>query len=162
MKALTLTQPWATLVAIGAKTIETRSWRTSHRGLIAIHAAVGFPAACRALCGRPPFADVLAAAGYHSRVAQLTAECGKVLAVVDLKGCWETFPSSLNPEAWRTVFGGAPHEEAFGDYSSGRWGWRMEGLQRMAEPVPVRGFQQLWSLPADVEAAVMAQVRGWR
>ena len=28
MKALTLTQPWATLVAIGAKRIETRSWAT--------------------------------------------------------------------------------------------------------------------------------------
>ena len=43
MKALTLTQPWATLVAIGAKRIETRSWRTSYRGPLAIHAAKGFP-----------------------------------------------------------------------------------------------------------------------
>ena len=31
MKALTLTQPWATLVAIGAKRIETRIWRTDYR-----------------------------------------------------------------------------------------------------------------------------------
>lgn len=44
MKALTLTQPWATLVAIGAKRIETRSWRTNFRGRIAIHAAKGFQA----------------------------------------------------------------------------------------------------------------------
>ncbi|MFL5577327.1 MAG: ASCH domain-containing protein [Gemmatimonadaceae bacterium] len=43
MKALTLTQPWATLVAIGAKTIETRSWPTHYRGEVAIHAAKGFP-----------------------------------------------------------------------------------------------------------------------
>jgi hypothetical protein len=43
MKALTLTQPWATLVAIGAKTIETRSWPTSYRGPLAIHAAKGYP-----------------------------------------------------------------------------------------------------------------------
>ena len=27
MKAITLHQPWATLIADGAKTIETRSWR---------------------------------------------------------------------------------------------------------------------------------------
>lgn len=39
MKALTLWQPWATLIAIGAKTIETRSWSTNHRGPLAIHAA---------------------------------------------------------------------------------------------------------------------------
>src|SRR5262245_40552891 len=41
MKALTLTQPWATLVAIGAKRIETRSWNTNYRGPLAIHAAKG-------------------------------------------------------------------------------------------------------------------------
>jgi hypothetical protein len=34
MKALTLHQPWATLVALGAKQIETRSWPTRHRGLV--------------------------------------------------------------------------------------------------------------------------------
>lgn len=40
MKAITLWQPWASLVATGAKIIETRSWGTRHRGPIAIHAAM--------------------------------------------------------------------------------------------------------------------------
>ena len=40
MKALSLRQPWATLVAIGAKQIETRSWSTAYRGTIAIHAGL--------------------------------------------------------------------------------------------------------------------------
>src|SRR5271166_4355910 len=48
MKALTLTQPWATLVAIKAKRIETRSWRTSYRGPFAIHAGKSFPEWARA------------------------------------------------------------------------------------------------------------------
>lgn len=39
MKALTLWQPWASLVALGIKTIETRSWSTQYRGPLAIHAA---------------------------------------------------------------------------------------------------------------------------
>jgi hypothetical protein len=38
MKALTLIQPWATLVALGEKQIETRSWDTKYRGPLAIHA----------------------------------------------------------------------------------------------------------------------------
>lgn len=38
MKALTLYQPWATLVALGAKRVETRSWHTHYRGTLAIHA----------------------------------------------------------------------------------------------------------------------------
>jgi hypothetical protein len=41
MKVLSLTQPWATLAAIGAKKIETRSWSTAYRGPLAIHAAKG-------------------------------------------------------------------------------------------------------------------------
>lgn len=38
MKALTIRQPWASLIAAGVKTIETRSWSTKHRGPLAIHA----------------------------------------------------------------------------------------------------------------------------
>ena len=38
MKALTIIQPWATLLAAGKKRIETRSWKTNYRGEILIHA----------------------------------------------------------------------------------------------------------------------------
>lgn len=38
MKALTLHQPWASLIALGVKTIETRSWSTKYRGPLAVHA----------------------------------------------------------------------------------------------------------------------------
>jgi hypothetical protein len=50
MKALSLTQPWATLVVTGEKEVETRSWRTNHSGMIAIHASKGFR---RGLAGKP-------------------------------------------------------------------------------------------------------------
>jgi hypothetical protein len=43
MKALTLHQPWASLIAEGVKTIETRSWSTKYRGPLAIHAAARRP-----------------------------------------------------------------------------------------------------------------------
>jgi activating signal cointegrator 1 len=72
MKALTLTQPWATLVAIGAKKIETRSWRTDYRGPLAIHAAKGFPAKFRNLVNwsaEEPFASVLKGVLWESRPA---------------------------------------------------------------------------------------------
>lgn len=38
IKAITLHQPWATLIALGAKQYETRSWPTGYRGLLVIHA----------------------------------------------------------------------------------------------------------------------------
>lgn len=42
MKAITILQPWASLIACAAKQIETRSWVTQYRGPIAIHVAKDF------------------------------------------------------------------------------------------------------------------------
>ncbi|MDE2685986.1 MAG: ASCH domain-containing protein [Chloroflexota bacterium] len=39
IRALSLRQPWASMVADGRKTIETRTWRTNYRGPLAIHAS---------------------------------------------------------------------------------------------------------------------------
>lgn len=39
MKVLTIKQPWATLVALGVKDIENRTWKTNYRGRIYIHSA---------------------------------------------------------------------------------------------------------------------------
>lgn len=39
MRALNLRQPWAEMVMLGWKTIETRMWRTKHRGELLIVAS---------------------------------------------------------------------------------------------------------------------------
>ena len=36
MKALSIKQPWATMIATGEKTIETRTWSTKYRGRLLI------------------------------------------------------------------------------------------------------------------------------
>ncbi len=41
MRALTIRQPWAWAIAVAGKDVENRSWQTSHRGLLAIHAGKG-------------------------------------------------------------------------------------------------------------------------
>ena len=38
MKALSIKQPWASLIALGIKDIENRTWKTHFRGRIFIHA----------------------------------------------------------------------------------------------------------------------------
>ncbi len=53
MKALSLLQPWATLVVIGVKQIETRSWSTAYRGPLLIHASKG--KAGKIFAHEPPF-----------------------------------------------------------------------------------------------------------
>lgn len=57
-KILTLSQPYASLVALGAKRIETRSWRTSYRGPLAIHAAKGLgPVGGQTACSNSALAN---------------------------------------------------------------------------------------------------------
>src|SRR6266496_247116 len=43
MKAISLWQPWATLMALNFKKVETRIWETKYRGPLAIHAAQRVP-----------------------------------------------------------------------------------------------------------------------
>ena len=50
MKALSIIQPWASLIAVGIKDIETRTWRTNYRGEFLIHASANrLPAGWTAL-----------------------------------------------------------------------------------------------------------------
>lgn len=154
MKALSLWQPWATLVAIGAKQIETRSWKTSHRGLLAIHATNVFSDENRKLAYMAePFASTLIMAGYNLR-GPLRAEflpLGAIVAVVDLVGC-----STTNdiPMHWDV----SAQERAFGDYSANRYAWFLGNIRQLKTPVPCRGWQQLWNVPAEIVAEIEAQL----
>jgi len=80
MKTISLWQPWATLVAIGAKQYETRSWSTKYRGLLAIHAAKRFDEVQKAYCEQEPFCSALLAGGFSMKNLPL----GGILAVVKL------------------------------------------------------------------------------
>lgn len=42
MKALSIKQPWASLIIEKFKPIENRSWKTSHRGKLLIHASAAY------------------------------------------------------------------------------------------------------------------------
>jgi hypothetical protein len=41
MKVLTIKQPWASLIMLGYKRFEFRSWKTNYRGKLLIHAGQG-------------------------------------------------------------------------------------------------------------------------
>ena len=134
MKALSLTQPWATLVAIGAKKIETRSWYAKYRGPVAIHASKGFPAWARDLCAGPPFSSALQAEG----LTVLDLPTGAVLAVVDL---WRVLKVDYNVTA---LLPPPEPEQSFGDYTPLRFAWYLRNIRRLDDPVPVKGALGLW------------------
>lgn len=133
LKCLSLTQPYASLVMIGAKRIETRSWRTSYRGILGIHAAKGFPKWAREICTQEPFKRTLIAAGFRS-IADLPLGC--LLGTVQLVDC-------VPVEYVRPTI--SSEEYAFGDYSDHRFAWRLEDVRIFPEPISVRGSLGLWN-----------------
>jgi hypothetical protein len=146
MKALSLTQPWATLVAIGAKKLETRSWPTYYRGPLLIHAAKGFPGWARDTCFQLPFATAIAAAGYTS-FSQLPL--GQILGMVSLTGCKATH--DLAPWVVDET------ERTFGDYGAGRFAWRLEEPVKFDEPIPCKGALGLWKVPDEIARQLEAR-----
>lgn len=144
MKCLTIIQPWAQLIAIGAKAIETRSYKTNYRGELAIHASKRFPEDCGFLCFEEPFTSALAEffrveSGF--RICRLPT--GYILAVATLIDC---LPVDQLPQAMLTE-----HERAFGNYGYGRYGWIMENVRRLQQPIQCKGALGLWPAPTEVE-----------
>ena len=166
IKAISLTQPWATLVAISAKEIETRSWSSPYRGWLAIHAAKGLDAVGGAeglveQCRQEPFRSVLLGHFGAGAIAGQALPLGAIVAVGNLHRIERT---GRTPADEVYVWGQDlpitdPNELAFGDYTPGRFAWVLTNVHPLVEPVPCRGALRVWTMPPDVEEAVRNQVR---
>jgi activating signal cointegrator 1 len=150
MKGFSLTQPWATLVVIGAKKIETRSWRTSYQGLIAIHASKGFPQWAKEDAHSSSFQKALAPFGYTSP-SQLPT--GSIVGVARIVECYST-----DKDKW-VIPGNDSAEKAFGDYSSGRFMWMLEDARMLSQPIPCRGALSLWDVPESIVLEIQKQLK---
>ena len=144
MRAISLHQPWATLVALGIKQTETRHWATDYRGPLAIHAAKKWDHACKE-----------AAAGFarthpDHRVALLAPPRGAIVAVVRMVDCF-AFRAGLPSYVTDADYD-------CGDMTPGRFGWKFEGHQAIS-PIPEKGRQRFWNLKGKVLELVQAQVK---
>jgi hypothetical protein len=145
IKAITLFQPWASLVAMGEKRIETRSWSTRYRGPLAIHA--GMNSMHMNVIMEHPFSDVFG----DNRMFPF----GAVVAVCKLVDCVPT--ARIIKGLFIACELGFPyfflglrklvlvqHEFAFGDYSPGRYAWILDEVEMLPEPISAKGMLGLW------------------
>jgi activating signal cointegrator 1 len=160
IRGLSLTQPWASLVALGAKKIETRSWSTLYRGMVAIHASKGFPGWAKEYCWETPFLKHLNKNGNggYSAICKLIEELprGKIVAVGRIENCLPTTTGSLISIHDQQPVKGTD-EYAFGDYSAGRYMWLLSNIIALPEPVDCRGALSLWEVPLEVENQIKQQ-----
>ena len=151
MKAITIWEPWATLIALGYKRVETRSWSTTWRGEIAIHAARTMKHCSfynvNELCRRAGISDE------ERDHLVLSVRPGHVVAVASLVDVWTT----EKVIAYDLI---SDRERALGDYGPNRYSWKIEDVRRIPRPFSAIGRQQIWNLSEDESERVRAQLRG--
>ena len=146
MKALTIWQPYASMIAKGLKGYETRGFRTSYRGPLLIHS------------GQRPMHWILK----HSDEAALDVAIesfgmnklmdlpvGRSICVVDLVDCIEMTPEFIAKQSTT--------ELTVGDWKPGRFAWKLEN-PREIDHVELLGKQGIWN--ADLCAACRHNSRG--
>ena len=124
MRALAIHQPYANFIADGTKRYETRSWPTSYRGLLAIHASKNREET------------------EYSGIAQ-DGPFGAIVAVGRLVGCHraEEIRDSLSKV-----------ELDVGLYIDGYFAFELADVEKLAQPIPSTGYHRIWRLPSDIAA----------
>lgn len=143
MKALTLHQPWASLIAHGFKKIETRSWGTYYRGELAIHAAKDFPKYAKEA------AHDMYANWNGFREMGYTVETlprGYIVAKVNLVNCVPMTDANIEKVS--------NFERSLGFYEPNRCMWILEDIEQIDPPIPIKGKQGLWECELDLESFV--------
>ncbi len=159
MKAISLWQPWASLMEVGAKTIETRGWKTQYTGDLLI---------CSTKSGlkKREFEKLLMKWEFQEGLSKSYGRrdnygliinwpgveiedlpLGIALCVVKLEGCIKT-DKLISDNCVPTRYDYSLEKE-FGDYSSGRFAWITTNL-RPIKPFPVVGQQGLFNVDDEL------------
>ncbi|WP_158618288.1 ASCH domain-containing protein [Chitinophaga lutea] len=164
MKAISIQQPWASLIITGAKRVETRSWATRYRGPILIHSSAGMPKLNRELCATEPFLSY----GKHIGIFHHGSILGRAVLkdVVPVEKLVQEF------DQYPGMYG--THELKFGDYTPGRFGWVLGDVEEFAAPIPAKGQLGIWNyrggIPSrqwaslsdrELDAEICEKLLGW-
>lgn len=145
MKALTVRQPWASLIVLGIKQMETRSWHTHYRGSLVIHAAEAAPGRRgRRMVGefeveKDRFGLLLRGPGL---AWPYRLPLGAAIGVTELFQIRSTTHSEHAPD---------DRQLSLGDHSPGRYAWSLTSSSPIRE-VYIQGRLGLWDFPDELIA----------
>lgn len=160
MRAISLWQPWATAIAVGAKRVETRHWPTAYRGPLVIHAAkrlvkdeLIYYACAWTWCGalRP-----IGLTMGNSKPLWELLPFGALVATCDLVDCRPTdsftqaeldasrMPEGETSDTYRWT------ERHMGNFEIGRFGWVLDNIRPLRWPIPFKGAQGFFNVPDEL------------
>lgn len=123
MKALTIKEPWATLIVDGYKKYEFRSWKTNYRGKILIHAGMSLEK------------DMI------EKFKDYNLNCikGAIIGEAKLVACIlvdEKFNKNIQ-EIDSIVYGSSNHVRTYA--------WKLENVIKYDKPINIKGKLGLWN-----------------
>lgn len=126
MKALTIKEPWASLIINNYKTYEFRSWKTNYRGKILIHAGLSLEKN-----------ELKYFEDYN-----LNYQCGNIIGEATITDCilvTKEFNKKLldiNNKVYKNN-----HENLYA--------WKLENIVKHENPIPIKGKLGLWNYKED-------------
>lgn len=128
IKVLSIIEPWATLIKEGKKRIETRSWKTSYRGELYLHAS------SKHIDKKNPYLPNLL-----NLIPNISMGYGNIICKCKLVDCIymdEVFMNQIKLN---------PQEFMCGEYKIGRYAWILEDVEVLKEPIPAKGHLNIWN-----------------
>lgn len=121
-RALTISQPYASLIASGEKWIENRHWTTHYRGPLLIHAGQGTQ--------------------YLTKRELLEYPTG-IIAIAELTACFRL--ADVDRLKFRlSRVGLTPADVKQHEHTEGPWCWLLQDVRKLDKPIPCRGRQNIW------------------
>lgn len=135
MKALSLKQPYASLVVTGAKKIELRNWKTNHRGEFLVHAS------------KVPIKSDFSEFLLEKNLMPLGAIVGKA--------------SLYHVKKYSSVFdwtSDIKYHLAGPEFQSSSYGFILTNPVKFKEPIPCEGALNFWDVPEPIMKQVELQL----
>jgi len=130
MKVLSLTEPYATLIKNGTKTIETRSWKTNYRGKLYIHASsTKIPK------------EYKENEALMNLVDRTDLNFGYVICSCELVDC-----ILMTEDFIEDIKNNREKDYITGVYSKGRYAWILENVTVLDNPIKAKGHLGIWDL----------------
>lgn len=129
MKVLSLTEPCATLIKENIKKVETRSWKTSYRGELYIHASsTKIPKKWKE---DKEFMEL---------VKETPLNYGNIICKCNLVDC-----IYMTKKYVEDMKNNNHKEYICGKYEEGRYAWILDNIQVLDNPIKAKGHLSIWN-----------------
>ena len=129
MKVLSLTEPYATIIKEGKKTIETRSWKTNYRGKLYIHAS-----STKISKEYRENKDLMNLVDINN------LNYGYIICSCELVDCIEMTDDFIEKVKLDN------EEYISGIYARGRYAWILKNIEILDKPITAKGHLGIWNL----------------